>query len=70
MQCGVTIKPVLSVVCRGLDTTSQVGWSKKKTRQVGECISRGSWVAGLSERGGGVQGKKNRKEKDLITYVC
>ncbi len=25
-------------------------------------------VGGLSERGG-VQGKKNRKEKDLITYV-
>jgi hypothetical protein len=44
VQCGVTIKPVRGVVCRGLDTTSQVSWGKKKTRQVGVYISRGSWV--------------------------
>jgi hypothetical protein len=60
------ITPVRGVVCRGLDTTIQVGWGKKKTRQVGVYISRALWVGCVK---GGGQVKKNRKEKYLITYV-
>ncbi len=60
MQRGLKIKPVRGVVCRGLDTTSQVGWGKKKTSW-GVHIS---WfVGGLSEGGGGFRVRKTEKKK-------
>jgi hypothetical protein len=62
VQSGVKIKPVQSGVCRGLDTTSQVGWGKKKTRQIR--------FRRVSEKGGRMEEPRVRKtETYLITYV-